>query len=902
MKIVERRAYRGPNPHALYPVVRLTVDLGELDEVFTDELTGFAERLLEIVPELASHGCCFGEEGGFVRRLEEGTLLGHVLEHVAIAVQNRALERPVSFGKTRGAGEPGRYHVVYAVRDVEAGLEVADLALEVVRAALPRDGSRGAAIPPRDLVERRLDDYVDDVRRRQLGPSTRSLVEAAEERGIPWRRLDDASLIEFGTGRFARRIQATITETTGCIATELACDKLLASRLLREAGLPVPRSEIVEDAEAAVAAAERIGYPVVLKPLRGNHGRGVRTDLAAPEDVRAAFASASRCEARVLVQSRLAGADHRLLVVDGRLVAAARRTPAHVQGDGGRTVRELVEEVNADPARSAGHDAILTEIPLDEEAERVLARQGHALDSVPPFGTRVWLQEVANLSRGGTAEDVTDRVHRDNVRLAERAARALRLDVAGVDLVLGDIARSWRDQAGGICEVNAAPGLRMHLAPTSGQARDVAGPVIDMLFPLGSPREAPIFAVTGTNGKTTTARMVAHLLRTAGASVGLATTDGVTVGDELIEAGDLTGPFGARLVLSDPRVEKAVLEVARGGILRAGVGFDSCRVAAVLNVSADHLGSRGVETVEELAYVKRVLVELATGAAVLNADDPLVAAMAEHCRRAERIVWVSRDPESSLVREHLARGGQAVILDRDLGGGERIVVASGSERRPILGVGEIPATLGGLASFNVSNALFATAMARAGGMTIEEIREGLASFASGFETTPGRLNVYDGHPFRVILDYGHNPAAHRALGELVDRIEVPGRKILAFSLPGDRRDDSIRESVREAVRHFDRFLVHDDDDRRGRARREVPEIVERVLREEGVAAEAIEIVDGGEEESTRVALTRAEPGDLLVRLAEKPGRAWRQIVHFERPALRKAVPDEEPAALAMPST
>lgn len=882
MKILERTGYAGPNVYALYPVCRLTVDLGPLDERFSNHIDGFTGRLLAALPRLELHGCCYGERGGFIRRLHSGTLMGHILEHVAIAVQNIACPdaKPITFGKTRSTGQPRMYHVVYQVRDVVDGLAAADAALDILAHCLPRDLAEKCDLrPASETPDQAIDRFVESVARRALGPSTLSLIEAAEKRAIPWRRLDDCSFIELGNGRYARRLRATVTEHTGFLAAEVAGDKQLAMHLLGESGLPVPRSQLVGSAEEAVRIAEQIGYPVVTKPLDGNHGRGVRTALCSAEQVASGYECARQVRDQVVVQELLVGDDHRLLVVDGQMVAAARRQPAHVIGDGSHTVAQLIDTLNSDPRRGNGHEKSLSRVEVDDEVHRELAAQGFELGSVVPAGTRVVLHAVANLSRGATAHDVTDIVHPDNVRLAERAARLLRLDVAGIDLIVPDISRSWRE-GGGICEVNAGPGLRMHLAPNSGKPRDVAGPIVDMLFPPPTPVRVPVAALTGTNGKTTTARMLAHIQRCAGLRVGLATTDGVYADGELLEAGDLTGPAGARMALSDPRIDSAVLEVARGGILRAGLGFDQCDVGAVLNVTSDHLGYHGVDTVEDMAFVKRLVVEVASRIAVLNADDEHVVAMAPYCKRARRIIWTSHRADSPIVRKHCEEGGTSLIIDQDIAGAEVISILTGNRRRTLISTADIPATVGGVARFNVSNALAAAAMAHAGGLPASVIAEGLASFHSSFESAPGRLNIYDELPFRVILDYCHNQAAFAALGQMVQGMPVEGRRILVIGLPGNRRDIDLRQSAAEAAKYWDLFVVHDDDDRRGRAPLEVPRIIEGALREAGVAEQNIAVTEAGEVESTEIGLRLARPGDLLVVLAISLEKSWRAIVDY----------------------
>ena len=688
MKILTQNVYLGPNHYALFPVIRLTVDLGELEAWPTGRLgESFIEPLLGALPGLYEHGCSYGEPGGFIRRLREGegTWLGHVFEHVAIELQNEA-GADVTFGKTRGNGVEGQYDVIYQYEQEDVGVEAGRVGLEFIHRLLPEAlrpeeargergttgargvaGERGAAgVAAYSFAEAR-DEFIRFAQRRALGPSTASLVKAAEERDVPWLRLNRFSLIQLGHGKFQKRVQATVTSETRHIAVEIASDKEETNRILRDLGLPVPEQRLVYDTEEAVRAAERIGYPVVVKPLNANHGRGVSIHLVTGDDVAAAFTHASDHANTVVVEKFVTGFDHRLLVIHGELIAASKRVPGHVVGDGMRTVGELVDLTNEDPRRGIGHEKVLTRLEFDHQAERLLAQKGYTKDTVPATGEVVYLRSTGNLSTGGTAVDVTDIVHPDNREMAVRAARAIGLDVAGVDFLCDDISRSYAESGGAICEVNAAPGFRMHVSPSEGTPRDAAGPVMDMLFPPGSPSRIPIAAVTGTNGKTTTSRMIAHIAKMSGHVVGLATTDGVYIDAKLTVAGDMTGPQAARMILRDPTIDVAVLETARGGLLRAGMGYKRCNVGAVLNVQADHLGLKGIDTLQQLAKVKRVVVEVAKDAAVLNADDAECLKMAEHTN-ATSLVYVTMDHRHALVREHIRAGGKALVLEEGMNG------------------------------------------------------------------------------------------------------------------------------------------------------------------------------------------------------------------------------------------
>ena len=880
MKIESTNVYVGPNVFALFPVIRHVLDLGELEHWPTVRLgEDFLGPMLEQLPGLHEHGCSYKEPGGFVRRLREGegTWLGHVMEHVAIELQVVA-GSDVTFGRTRSIdGRPGFYNMVFQFKDADVGKQASRLALQFIASLLPDklkfEGSPGAEW---DFANER-DRFIRYAQRKEFGPSTASLVRAAEERKIPWLRLNRYSLVQFGHGRYQQRIQATTTSRTSNIAVELASDKEETNEILRDLGLPVPKQLLVRTSPDAVRAAERIGYPVVLKPLAGNHGRGVAINLRTPEEVQVGFESAREHGSTVVVESYIEGYDHRLLVVNGELVAAAKRVPGHVVGDGKLTLEELVDIVNQDPRRGVGHEKVLTRLEFDHQADRLLEKLGYERTTVPPKNEVVYLRSTANLSTGGTSIDVTDIIHPDNREMAIRAIKAIDLDIGGVDFLTKDITESYRDAGGGICEVNAGPGFRMHVAPSEGTPRDVAGPVVEMLFPPDSPSRIPIAAVTGTNGKTTTSRMLAHILKMSGRTVGLTSTDGVYIDGKLSVPGDMTGPVSAQMILRDPSVDAAVMETARGGMLRSGLGFQECNVAGCINVTADHLGLGGIDTLEQLAEVKRVPIEIAKDAAVLNADDPLCLQMADYTE-AEKLSYVTMNPAHPLVKRHIQAGGQAFVLEQGMNG-HLITIYDNETHTPLVWTHLIPATIEGRALHNVQNAMFAAALAYNMNISLEDIRHGLRTFDSTYFQAPGRMNIYDEHPFRVILDYAHNPAAVQAMCGLVDRFETEGKRIVVLSAPGDRRDEDIREIAQIASGHFDYFICRRDDNTRGRGDDEVAVMLKNRLLEEGISADMIEVVPDEQEANTR-ALEMAESGDLILVLGDNVKRTWKQIIYF----------------------
>lgn len=897
MKIVSSNVFVGPNVWAGFPVIRHVVDLGVLEDWPSAKIgPEFIDGLTAALPGLDGHGCSYGEPGGFLRRLreDEGTWMGHILEHCAIEVQNVA-GTDVTFGRTRGTGKPGQYNMVYAYRQRDVGLAASELAIRLLMHLLPQalQVQVDYAFDPAFDWPAELRRFVLHAQRKEFGPSTGALVAAAQDRDIPWIRLNNASLVQFGHGKYQRRIQATITSETKHIAVEISCDKEDTHNLLNDLGLPVPQQRIVYSPDEAVRAAHRIGFPVVVKPLDANHGRGVSINLTQDAEVEAGFTEAQNHSksAAILVESFVTGFDHRMLVVNNKLVAVAKRVPGHVVGDGTHTIAELVDIVNQDPRRGIGHQKVLTMLEIDTQARRLIANAGYAADTVLPEGEAFYLRSTANLSTGGTAIDLTDVVHPDNRDMAERAIMAVGLDVGGVDFLIDDITHSYKDIGGAIIEVNAAPGFRMHVAPSEGQPRDVAGKVIDMLFPHGQESRIPIAAITGTNGKTTTSRMLAHIMKASGRIVGMTSTDGVYVDGKLSVKGDMTGPKSAQIVLRDPTVDFAVMETARGGLVRSGLGYQHCNVAACLNVTADHLGLGGVDTVEQLAVVKRVVIESATDTAVLNADDINCLKMADYAD-VDSIFYVTLNPAHSLVKEHIKSGGKAIVLEPGMSG-DMLTIYDNGLHMPVLWSHLIPATLEGKAMHNVQNAMFAVAMAYSFGVDLDNIRHGLRTFDTSYFQAPGRMNVFDEHPFKVILDYGHNPAALRAMADLADRLDVKGRRIVVVSIPGDRRDRDVADAARTLAGHFDHYICKADDNRRKRGPDEIPQMFREQLIASGVPEDQITVI-ADEQQAVTASLEMAQPGDLLMVFGDNSSRCWKQIIYFN-------APDQAAASAATPA-
>ena len=853
MRIEQIRDIPGPNVYSHQPVLVMTLDLQDLTGKESYELPGFNDKLISLLPGLHHHYCGLGRPGGFIERLRAGTWFGHIVEHVALELTD-FVGISVNRGKTVSAGPPGKFLVAVAYKSAPGMKVLLHTAVELVQAIV--DG--------RDYpLEERLAEAREAVEYDKLGPSTQAVVDAAERQGIPWKRINDASLIQLGYGIHTRRIEATIASTTSVIGVDIAANKHSAKRLLDEAGLPCPRGVVVETEQEALAALENLGAPLVVKPLDGNQGRGVSLNLRTPEQVIEAFRVAQEHSKLVVVEQLFTGRDYRVLIVNGRMIAASEKIAAHVTGDGVSTIRQLVDRANADPRRGDHHAKPLSLLKCDAVVDAYLRKAGKSFDDIPAEGERVFLRESANLSTGGEAWDVTDEVHPQIARMCERAARVVGLDICGLDFVCPDIGQPLPANAG-IIEANAAPGIRMHHFPSKGKARDVGAAIVDMLYPNRSNGRIPVITVTGTNGKTTTTRMISHVFSRDGRNVGMTTTDGIWIGGHEVAHGDMTGPWSAGVVLGDPSVEVAVLETARGGIVRGGLGYDWSDVAVVTNIQPDHIGQDGIETVEDIARIKALVPERVRdgGTIVLNADDEHVLALRNRPRIAEperNTVLFSLNPMNIEVGRHAAEGGTAYVLRGDW----IEEVRRGTERR-MFRASNVPATFGGTAEFQIANVLACVAACRAAGLDSADIGAALESFDSNGQNN-GRVNVYECAGRFVVVDYGHNAHAIDAICRMVTRWR-PTRKCAVLGLPGDRTDELIREAAIAAARWFDRLVVREDKNLRGRRKGETPELICNAIRRDAPHVR-IDVIDD-EATAVRHAIDSAEPGEVIVSFCE----------------------------------
>ena len=840
MEVTRTRALRGPNLWSRHLAIEAVVSCSEAERSI-DRIPGFEPQLRALFPAV-----------GVLRAQGSGddVSVAHVLQIAALAFQAQA-GCPVTFARTTATVEPGVYQVVVEYSEEAVGRKAFEFAEQVVKAAL-NNGSFDAEAAIAELRELDEDE--------RLGPSTGSIVEAAVARGIPYRRLTRGSLVQFGWGSKQRRIQAAEIDSTSAVAESIGQDKDLTKRLLHAAGVPVPLGKPVETVEEAWEVALKVGLPVVVKPQDGNQGKGVTVNITDRAQLEEAYKNAAEY-GTVMVERFLPGHDFRLLVVGDQLVAAARREPPQVLGDGERTVRELVNIVNQDPRRGEGHATSLTKIRLDDIAIARLALQGLTPDAVPAKGQRVVLRNNANLSTGGTATDVTDDVHPAVAARAVAAAQMVGLHICGVDMVAETVLRPLEEQGGGFVEVNAAPGLRMHLAPSYGKPRAIGQAIVDRLYAHGDDGRIPTVAVTGTNGKTTTARLIAHLFTAQGLRVGMTNTDGVYVNGRQIDSGDCSGPKSARNVLLHPEVDAAVFETARGGILREGLGFDRCQVAVVTNIGeGDHLGLNYITTVEDLAVLKRVIVQnvAPTGYGVLNAADPIVAAMASVC--PGKIIYFASDRHHPVMATHRAQGNRTVYVD-----GDSIVASEGSWRETIH-LRDVPITRNGKIGFQVENVMAAVGAAWGAGVPWQTIRRGLSGFVNDSDNAPGRFNVMDYKGATVIADYGHNPDAMRALVQAVDAIPAKRRSVV-ISGAGDRRDEDIRAQTVILGAAFDDVILYQDAAQRGRSDGEVMALLREGLADASRTRHVEEI--RGEFIAIDSALARLQPGDLCLVLVDQ---------------------------------
>ena len=836
MRLIEARHLSGPNVFTASPVSIARLELDELTGRESTDYPGFAGRLTALLPGLEGHYCAAGRPGGFCEALARGTYFGHIAEHVALELSSQA-GREVCLGKTLWAGADGRYDVVTECpADEPPGSQVPERLL------------RAAITIVENLLAGNEPDFAADltaisrlVERERLGISTAAIAAAARRRGIPVRRTSSLSMLRLGYGCTRQLVCAALSQQTSAIGVDIAADKMLAKQVLASAGIPVAEGIVAASAEEAAAALDQLGAPVVIKPLGGNHGRSVTVGIGSAEQATAAFNRAATGGSAVLVERFVAGKDYRVLVIDGQVAAAAQLRPAAVTGDGTQVISQLIAAVNADPRRGDGHARELTRITLDAESLAHLAAAGLEADSVPAAGQLVTLRQNANLSTGGTSADVTDLVHPEVAAMCCRAAAAAGLDICGVDVRLADISAPLHgdghggpETAGAVLELNACPGLRMHLAPTEGRPRDVAAAVVDMLYPSGAPERIPVISVTGTNGKTTTTRMIGHILQQAGLVVGMTTTDGVYSGGQLVYAADASGPRSAEMVLDDPAAEVAVLETARGGILRGGLAYDRADIAVVTNITADHLGDSGVDDMDELIHVKALVAEeiVDGGTLVLNADDPAAAGLAGRpaVQASSPVIRLcTQQPGSPAAEAHRATGG----LVYEVTDGE-LVESEGSTRRPMISLTDLPGAFGGRAAHLVANALAAIAACRAAGVSAKDIRRGLTTFTPE-QANPGRGNLYataSGSP--VLMDYGHNAAALAATGAMITQVwggaGAAGQPAAAVTLPGDRRDDLIEQTAEAIAAWCPAVAVYEDDDKRGRAPGEMQELISAALR------------------------------------------------------------------------
>lgn len=868
---------RGPNFWSIrrHKLIVMKLDLQELENFPTHKIEGFSDRLEKMFPSMYEHRCSEDHPGGFFKRVKEGTWMGHVIEHIALELQTLA-GMDTGFGRTRTTGIPGVYHVVFSYLEEKAGVYAARAAVRIAQALV-------------DGKEYSLDEDIQKLREireeERLGPSTGSIVEEAAARGIPWIRLNRHSLVQLGYGINQKRIQATVASTTSSIAVEIACDKEDTKTLLEAASIPVPKGRIIYDEEDLLDAIDYIGFPLVIKPVNGNHGRGATINITSKEQAIEALSIAKKISRGVIVEKYITGYDHRILVINYRFVAAAQRKPAAVVGDGKSSIQQLIDQVNSDPRRGYGHEKVLTAIKVDDMTRQILEEKKLTLDSVLEKGKELFLKRTANLSTGGTATDVTDIVHPHNVFMCERIARIIGLDICGIDIMTPDISLPISEAGGAILEVNAAPGFRMHIAPTDGLPRNVAEPVVDMLYPPGSNSRIPIVAVTGTNGKTTTTRLIAHIAKTCGHKVGFTTTDGIYIQNQMLQQGDCTGPQSAEFVLKDPTIDFAVLETARGGILRAGLGFHSCDIGIITNVAADHLGLNGINTLEDMARVKSVVAEavMPSGYAILNADDPLVT---EIRRNVDcKVAFFSLNENNLIIKDHCNDGGLAAIYENGY-----VTICKGNWKLRVDKVVNIPLTFGGKAVFMIQNVLPAILTAFIRNFKIEDIRLALETFIPSPVQTPGRMNMFQFRKFSVMVDYAHNPAGFQAIARFLEKVEAKP-KIGIIAGVGDRRDEDIIGLGQLAARMFDEIIIRQDRNLRGRTEQEIIDLMLKGI-ESSSQNKPVKVIPQ-EREAIDYALKHARKGSLIVICSDVVPDALQQVMQYKEQEDKFEVAEED---------
>ena len=852
MKIDKIQALRGPNIWSIRrkKLIQMRLDLEEMEESPTNKIEGFRERIEALLPTLIDHRCSEGCHGGFFMRVDKGTWMGHVIEHIALEIQTLA-GMETGFGRTRETKTPGIYNVVFSYTEENVGLFAAESAVAIAQALI--DGT------DYDLEAdiQRMREIRERVR---LGPSTGSIVEEAVNRDIPWIRLGTNSLVQLGYGVNQMRFQATITCKTSSIAVDIACNKEQTKKLLDAASIPVANGGICTDEEDLAEVIKKIGYPIVLKPLDGNHGKGASINVKKWEDAVEGLAYAKKYSHRIIVEKFITGYDFRVLIIDNKLVAAAKREPAHVKGDGNQTIQQLIDETNLDPKRGYGHENVLTQIDVDRDTTDLLEKLGYSLETVPKKEEIIYLKSTANLSTGGTSVDVTDMMHPENIFLCERISRVIGLDVCGVDIMAENLTQPLKENGGCILEVNAAPGFRMHLAPSEGLPRNVASPVIDMLYPPGKESRVPIIAVTGTNGKTTTTRLLAHIVKNNGYKVGFTTSDGIYVQNHMMEKGDTTGPISAEYILKDPTVEFAVLETARGGILRSGLGFSRCDIAVLTNVAEDHLGLSDIHTIEDLARVKSVVVRSVKkdGWAILNGDD-------EQCIKIGNeldcnVAYFGLDENSAFLKKQSKEGKIIAVYENGF-----ITVKKGEWKIRVERATHVPLTLGGKAKFMIANVLAATLASYLYGFKTDDISLSLQTFIPSVAQTPGRMNIFEFRKFKVLIDFAHNPAGYLGIEGYLENVEA-AKKIGIIAGVGDRRDEDIKECGLIAGRMFDHIIIRQEKYLRGRTEQEIIDLILEGINESG-SKTSYEIIPK-ETEAIKHAIDNAEEGSFITALSD----------------------------------
>ena len=854
MKLLNIQSYSGRNIYSHKPVVKLTVDIGSYGNGPTLDIPGFNEKIVRFFPGFSGHQCGIGIEGGFLQRLREGTYLGHVIEHLAIEIQIMN-GHDVSYGKTRMISEPSVYYIVFEVKDEKCGVESGKAAFRIAGSI-----AAGVEFEPDEILAPLKDVFIEET----PGPGMSAILAEAAKRGIPVMKHGDNGILQLGYGKYARCVSGTLTDGSSCVSVDTASNKQLTKRLLQDHGIPVPAGETAYSVLGAIDAANWIGYPVVIKPCDANQGKGVTMNIRSADDVPAAFEKASEYSRMVIVEKMVEGKDYRLLVAGGRLCAAAERTPPYVVGNGGSSLRQLIAAANEDPRRGEQHEKPLTKIKTDAVLMEVLGRSGRKLDYIPVPGETVYLRDNGNLSTGGTARDCTDEVHPSIAEAAVRSAEIIGLDIAGVDVTAADIASPLGPDGknGSVIEVNAAPGIRMHLFPSSGQPRNIAADIMEMLFPPNGPVSIPIISITGTNGKTTTARLIKHTLSLMGMNVGMTSTSGIYIGEKLVLKGDNAGPASARVVLSDKTVDAAVLETARGGIIRKGLGYDLADIGIITNISNDHIGIDGINSVEELAFAKSLVTEAVKpgGYAVLNADDPMTPYIMG--RTSANIFLFSRHSDNTLLAGHVRKGGKAVFMRNS-----KVYYHNGMRNIPLIDVSDIPLTFMCAAGFNAENSMTAAAALLALDTPVAFVKKGLRTFLPDIGSNPGRMNVFDLGGFKVMLDYGHNPAGISAVIDAV-RSMAHRRCTGIIGMPGDRMDECISEVGRLCGQFFSKIYIKEDIDLRGRNPGETPELLYKSVLSAHIAPMDVVMISS-ETEALKKAIEEAMSGDFIVMFYEE---------------------------------